>query len=130
VWRNQGFNFCDNCILWDAAVSANPTNKRIKRDSRTFVCTAGHSSFAYPTALLPSRALWLEPRRRDDRSVDDDGDGSVDGAEDGDRGDSGEDEADEEDLCAITVDLGKQLHLLRCAVQISLLARLYCKQQH
>jgi hypothetical protein len=44
----------------------------------------------------------------DDGSVDDDDDGSVDGAQDGVRGDCREDE----DLCAIAVNLGKQLEKL------------------
>jgi hypothetical protein len=86
--------------------------KRIKRDSQKLGCTAGHTSFAHPTALLPNHALWNNPRSRDDRSVDDDDDGSVDGAEDGDGRDCGEDEGGEEDLSAIAVGLEKQLEEL------------------
>jgi hypothetical protein len=83
--------------------------KRIKRDSQKLGCTAGHTSFAHPTALLPNHALWNNPRSRDDRSVDDDDDGSVDDAEDADGGDCGEDEAGEEDFSAIALDSEKQL---------------------
>eukprot|EP00978_Attheya_sp_CCMP212_P039409 scaffold204550_cov48-Attheya_sp.AAC.1 len=68
-YRRHGFFFCNACVLYDSVVEKSAVNS----ESRRYKCTAGHTSFIFPTTRIKNstyrssqqiynrRRIWKAP---------------------------------------------------------------------